>query len=386
MEANTTNIEAYILEFKKSLEHIDYRKLSSGFIITVGVILGILASLITCLGLNLQKLSLCDKANEKVPSWKQPRWIAGFACVLVGSILDFVAFGLAPQSLLAPLAALSLIWNLFLASSLLNEKYTLNDVVATVLILIGTGFTIIFASHVEKGYSLEQLKSLYAKDRMLIYGIIVPSMLLFHYYLIHSVSKSPIITSNYRNKSGMVGYAGFAGIAGGQSVLFAKSTIELIKDASHGNRVFYDPVTYLIILMMIGSLLIQISFLNGGLKGYDALKVIPVYQSYWILSSVLGGLVYFGEYEDLNATQLFWFFLGLITTFVGLAVLTYKDHNFAFNIQLQLGSKSCEYIKVNTDEESFEEFGLPDDDSEVFVEENTPGNRKDNRDEESFEI
>ena len=39
-------------------------------------------------------------------------WNVGFTLIIVGSILDFVAFGLAPQSLLAPLGALTLVWNM----------------------------------------------------------------------------------------------------------------------------------------------------------------------------------------------------------------------------------------------------------------------------------
>jgi hypothetical protein len=32
------------------------------------------------------------------------RWLLGFSLIFSGSILDFVAFGMAPQSFLAPLA------------------------------------------------------------------------------------------------------------------------------------------------------------------------------------------------------------------------------------------------------------------------------------------
>ena len=36
----------------------------------------------------------------------------GFVLLLAGALLDFVALSLAPQSLLAPLAALTLVWNM----------------------------------------------------------------------------------------------------------------------------------------------------------------------------------------------------------------------------------------------------------------------------------
>ena len=44
--------------------------------------------------------------------YQLPLWLIGFFLILVGAVLDLVAFGLAPQSMLAPLAALTLVWNM----------------------------------------------------------------------------------------------------------------------------------------------------------------------------------------------------------------------------------------------------------------------------------
>jgi hypothetical protein len=70
-------------------------------------------------GINLQKkalkqneLSAQESNTDSVPVYRLPLWCLGFFLILAGSILDFVAFGLAPQSLLAPLAALTLVWNM----------------------------------------------------------------------------------------------------------------------------------------------------------------------------------------------------------------------------------------------------------------------------------
>ena len=39
----------------------------------------------------------------------------------------------------------------------------------------------------------------------------------------------------------------------------------------------------------------QLKFLNEGLRRFDALIFMPVYLSFWIITGVLGGVVYFQE-------------------------------------------------------------------------------------------
>lgn len=306
---------------------LDYRMLSDGFVVAMGVVLAVAASFVTCLGLNMQKYSLCLPQNANVNPWQQPRWVMGFTCVLVGSIIDFVAFGLAPQSLLAPLAALSLIWNLGMANWMLDEQHTSTDIKAVCLIFFGTALTVVFANHEEKEYPFETLLELYNETRMYIYAVLVPVLLALHYGFIQfaSWSKAPL-NAQQKKTCEMIGYAGFAGIVGGQSVLFAKSTMELIKDATHGDDVFTHIETYIIIVLLAICLITQITFLNGGLKRYDSLLVVPVYQSYWIISGVTGGLVYFGEWKDLSTLQMTFFIIGTLVTLSGMLVLTTKEH------------------------------------------------------------
>lgn len=316
-----------------SLPHIpslDYRSMGNGFLVAVGVVLAVLASFVTCVGLNLQKLSLCQEGNENVSPWQQPRWLAGFLFVVVGSLVDFMAFGLAPQSLLAPLAALSMVWNLFIASYMHDERYTAADLKAVALIVCGTGFTVLVGSHEEREFTLDQLMALYREPRMAYYGTVVPLLLVVHYGFIRASQLPPqpgMLWLQTRTVQ-MLGYAGFAGIVGGQSVLFAKSTMELIKDSVNtGEDVFFHIETYIIIGMTLCCLLVQITFLNGGLKAFDSLLVVPAYQSYWIVSGEAGGAIYFGEVLTMTREQLFAFFVGTVITLFGLYVLTTKEHH-----------------------------------------------------------
>jgi len=146
-----------------------------------GFSIGLAFSFLAALGLNLQKLSMNREAlkpkKERRPTIKQPLWVIGLSLITSGSLLDFVAFGMAPQSLLAPLGALSLVWNLLIAPLFNSEKLTRQNLVATGVICFGTLLTVIFAAHSTPTYTLEDLMSLYTKPVMILYIIVVVSFL-----------------------------------------------------------------------------------------------------------------------------------------------------------------------------------------------------------------
>ncbi|RLO08612.1 hypothetical protein DYB28_012407, partial [Aphanomyces astaci] len=97
----------------------------------------------------------------------------------------------------------------------------------------------------------------------------------------------------------------------------------LLKSAIWGDGAdaFAHVTTYVIIAGLVTCLLCQISFLNGGLKRFDALVVIPVYQSFWILMSVLGGIMYFEEYVSMTSVEKYMFTAGGVITISGIVYL-----------------------------------------------------------------
>jgi hypothetical protein len=114
---------------------------------------------------------------------------------------------------------------------------------------------------------------------------------------------------------------------GGQSVLFAKSCAEMLKAAFNGdNACFLRFEGYLITFALIACLLCQIHFLNRGLSYYDALSIVPVYQAYWIISGVLGGVIYFQEIRAFSVEQACVFVLGIATTIFGVVLLSRRKH------------------------------------------------------------
>jgi len=70
----------------------------------------------------------------------------------------------------------------------------------------------------------------------------------------------------------------------------------------------------------------QIRWLNSGLRRFDALYIVPVFQSFWILVSVISGMVFFGEYEDIfgSIENSVMFPFGVLVTISGVYVLSQR--------------------------------------------------------------
>ncbi|KAF1315550.1 Nipa protein 2, partial [Globisporangium splendens] len=305
----------------------------------IGFTIAVVFSFFASVGINLQKKAL--KQNEltaqeqnttPTPVYRLPLWCLGFFLILAGSVLDFVAFGLAPQSLLAPLAALTLVWNMMLAPCFNKEKLGRKDIAATLVIFTGATIAVVFASHASPSYNLSMLLELYRDPLTCAYFVVVFLCVALHYSLIHLVESLSLTSKHHRliqvgppavwARVRLVAYSGLAGTMGGQSVLFAKSCAELLKAAFHGDTCLQHFETYVIAAALIGCLLCQIHYLNCGLVHYDALSVVPIYQAYWIISGVLGGVIYFQEIRTFSVHQALVFVLGIMTTIFGVVLLS----------------------------------------------------------------
>lgn len=80
------------------------------------------------------------------------------------------------------------------------------------------------------------------------------------------------------------------------------------------------------LLAGIGMTALQLYFLNEGLRLFDALSIIPVYQASFTLCGILGGFVYFDEAmvdDDARTTwQLLLFLLGTVLSLGGVFLLS----------------------------------------------------------------
>jgi len=114
-----------------------------------------------------------------------------------------------------------------------------------------------------------------------------------------------------------------SGTLGAQSVLFAKCTAELILNSFAGNGLLFSHwQTYLVLFCMCGSIFLQIKFLNEGLREFNVLNIVPVFQSFWISVSVISGLIFFEECLRMSTVSCALFPLGVLLTTTGVYYLS----------------------------------------------------------------
>lgn len=304
-------------------------------------------SFAAAVGINLQKVSMRNEAEQhqkqkRRPLYRQPIWCIGMGILIVDAIGDVVFIGLAPQSLLAPLGALSLGFNIILAPIFHpKETVTWRIVGATALIYLGTILTVLHAPESSPTYTLVKIEEFCTTPLFVGYAMACVAL------------QCTLYLHGRRNNSfHIVHYCGIAGCFGGETILFAKSTSELIKNALVSGT-YQDwttsPTPYLFVLGMIGTVIPQVRFLNSGLAKYDALLVVPVYQSFWNAFGITGGLIFFQEHRLMSTNEAFYYGVGIVITLVGVWVLVQERRGRRSEQQQQQQSRGDATITSDDD-------------------------------------
>lgn len=220
--------------------------------------LSVTACALSNVGVNLQK-SAHLKCKEGENFVTKPRWIFGIVLMLCGSICDTLSFGFAPQSLLAPLGTLTLMFNMLIASIFLEEKLSLRDVICTFVVVGGTVLCICFgAKHEAPAFTIHELLKLFIKTPFIIFGSIYLGVMVVLTFMIGRAVLHE--SSETGTKIQAFCYSCIAGMCGGLSVLFAKSSDEIIKATMKGDDQFVHFFTYFEISFLLICIFSQVNY------------------------------------------------------------------------------------------------------------------------------
>ena len=285
-------------------------------------------------------------------------WRCGLLLIIFGSLFDVAALGLGPQSLIAPLGSLTLVSNIVCAYCLLRERLSRYDIGATAVIVVGSCIAIGWGKKEETNFTVEQLFAFYHQAEFIMYATVVILFSIWCYTQLHKLERleadegkqSPLYLS-HRSRHRFY-YPALAGTIGAQSVLFAKCTVELLTNTFTAGQpnMFTEWPSYLVIGCMFGSIFLQIRFLNEGLRRFSSTYSIPVFQAFWILVSVVSGLIYYREWQGLDATDRVMFSLGVCVTVSGVVMLSRRDtedHHAAGHVKVG-ESEGEEMVEVGT--------------------------------------
>ncbi|KAH9261369.1 hypothetical protein BASA81_000001 [Batrachochytrium salamandrivorans] len=295
----------------------------------ISVCLAIFAALVNNFGLNLQKLAWTKKQSNVIrKSVYSTYWAVGMIFIIMASVLDFVALAFGPQSVIAPLGSLTMVANAFIAPWMHGEKLQPGVVKATVIIIVGCITAVAAASHVNNICSLEALFALYLTGRFILYAMIVGGILFAIYVYIKKCER--VHTELGQNSAAYqsllrfhrISYAAESGIFGAQSVLFARTITQAFTGSLRGGTLFLlNPAIYLVFVCLVGCIVLQIYWLNQGLARFESLYNVPIFTSSWIVGTVLGGGIFYGEFSTFSVAQAVLFPMGVILCCVGVFFL-----------------------------------------------------------------
>eukprot|EP01062_Namystynia_karyoxenos_P066270 TRINITY_DN60231_c0_g1_i1.p1 TRINITY_DN60231_c0_g1~~TRINITY_DN60231_c0_g1_i1.p1 ORF type:complete len:485 (+),score=54.83 TRINITY_DN60231_c0_g1_i1:74-1528(+) len=293
-------------------------------------------------------------------------WVLGIGCMIIGGLMDLAALPFLPLTRVAALGSCTMVTNVIVTPLFLREKVTCHDLAGSALSILGTSAACYFGAAHDTALSRAQLMNRFVTPPMICYMVTILLVLLVLRWLIagysrvaakaremeligpraplevhivyenlerlHQLRLSPFFP--FVTSLGPQFYPGvhavYGGIVGAHAVTFAKIEMLFVSDFVGPDFTFADKWSGLAALITLGPLAIclykQLRYLNKALQIYkDALFVAPNYQSAWIVTGVVLGMILYRENRAMSDWDMLWFLVGVFVTLVGLVVLSLRD-------------------------------------------------------------
>ncbi|ORZ04029.1 hypothetical protein BCR43DRAFT_431319 [Syncephalastrum racemosum] len=276
--------------------------------------------------------------EQRKHAFKRPLWVASFSTYLTANIIGSVfSIGYLPIVILAPIGAVNLVFNAIAARIVLGDPFTTQSICGTLLIALGALLVGIFGVIQEPNHSLDDLIELYKKPAFIAYFSILETcifvtMVVTHYLehiyerILNPDDKLFAWMDAPRLKTYIgVSYGVLSGNISSQSLLFAKSGLELfILTIIYGQNQLNHVLTWLLVGMMIITAALQLYYLNKGLRLCDTVILIPLSFCAFNVSCLFNGLIYYDQWDRLRWWQLVCVFLGVVLTIGGVLCLSWR--------------------------------------------------------------
>ncbi|KAH8551482.1 magnesium transporter NIPA-domain-containing protein, partial [Umbelopsis sp. PMI_123] len=242
---------------------------------------------------------------------KSKLWWMGISLMVIGEIGNFVAYGFAPASTIAPLGTTTLVSNVILAPLLLKERFRFRDILGVMFAMCGATVVVLSSKS-------EEIKASLSPELVVEY---LTSMEAIIYYSITGglILVLTALSPRWGSKSILIDL-GLVALYGAYTVLSTKSVSSLLSLTFY--KMFTYPVSYVLFLVLILTAIIQIKYLNKALQRFDATAVIPTQFVLFTISAIIGSAVLYRDFDDVNAQQFVRFVFGCIIEFLGVYLIT----------------------------------------------------------------
>ncbi|EJU06266.1 DUF803-domain-containing protein, partial [Dacryopinax primogenitus] len=225
-------------------------------------------------------------------------WWTGFLLMGVGETGNFLSYAYAPASIVAPLGTVALIANCVFAPLLLHERLRKLELFGVALAIIGA-LTVVASS---------QSNDIRLTPDGLIKAIMQPGFIAFTAVYIVSVIVLMILSNREYGKAHVLVDVGICALFGGFTVLSTKGVSSML--TYKGFPIFRDWITYPFLVVLAGTAIGQIKYLNRALQKFEGKVVIPTQFVFFNLSAIVGSAILYRDFEDMELHRFITFLYG----------------------------------------------------------------------------
>mmetsp|Transcript_21975 Transcript_21975/g.66031 ORF Transcript_21975/g.66031 Transcript_21975/m.66031 type:complete len:382 (+) Transcript_21975:168-1313(+) len=294
----------------------------------IGILLAIIASMTGTIGKQCFRLSQLqsDKGTRSGDFLAKVSLASGFFLnVAVGPFVDMGSYAFAPQSIIAPLAGLDVVWNTLSAPCTLGEQLTLPVVLGCVLIAGGATGTSFFGSQEDKMFDIETLRKTILRTAVLVYMLALVGWLAFNIIFLIPRSAAP---RGQPFKTGDKWRGLSLGMTAGSisgNMFCTKAFVEVVQASfNEGHfRYWFDWLPWVLGVGAVFFATSNLYFLATAMREYDALFMGAVFEGTLIIAACISGVVVFSELEALPAWQIAVYWTGVSGVIGGIFVVAY---------------------------------------------------------------
>ncbi|GME75142.1 unnamed protein product [Ambrosiozyma monospora] len=288
---------------------------------TLGVLLSIFGNLLISISLNIQKSAHLDleSSNQTVHKYyTNIKWQIGFILMSLGEIGNFVSYGLAPVSLVAPLGVVTIISNsTFVAPVLFHEPIGVMCLFGTFLCAFGV--VLMISCSMNSGQTVDPIDDPFEY----VDGVVWSTSTLL--YLVVTVCLGSFLVAsmaflNQKHKKRTIKYVlsnlTIVALFGAYTATSTKLLSSIVEFAPF-NKIMTNYRSYILLLIIIVTSVFQIKYLNKCLRIANASTVVPIHFVFFTTSVLVCSVVVFHDFSRKTPIEGFIFVLGAFLTFTG---------------------------------------------------------------------
>ncbi|OBS19388.1 hypothetical protein FPOA_11113 [Fusarium poae] len=286
-----------------------YKPVGIGLAVGSGVFIGV-SFVLKKFGLLRANEKYNEVAGEGYGYLKNFWWWTGMILMIIGEILNFVAYAFTDAILVTPLGALSVVIAAILSSIFLKERLSLVGKVGCFLCIVGSVVIVMNAPHSSSVSDIQQMQGYFITPGFLTYAGII---------IVGSAVTAIWVAPKYGNKNMLV-YISICSWVGGLSVASTQGLGAAIIAWIGGKPQYKEWFLWVLFVFVICTLLTEIIYLNKALNIYNAALVTPTYYVYFTSTTIITSAILYQGFKG-SVQSIVTVVLGFLTICSGVVLL-----------------------------------------------------------------